>query len=196
MEEASGSTEGPAPATTAQSASSDEADNSESTPGSPTRALTLVADRPNRCCVDGQYQVYSDAKILNDKRFLTRTLTLERQVLMGSLPTMPEIHNLFTRHQLGWTTLSLGRYCEELVREFYASYLATLRSQIDRRVALDKQAPLEHVRVHGIQYISRCLPSDGIYMARMLMPTRPLSSPSLNTGGKLSKMANSCVSHR
>ena len=50
-----------------------------------------------------------------------------------------------------WTTHSLGRYSEELVREFYAFYMATLRSQIDRRVAPAKQAPLEHVRVRGIQ---------------------------------------------
>ena len=38
-----------------------------------------------------------------------------------------------------------------MVREFYASYLATLQSQIDRRAAPAKQTPLEHVRVRGIQ---------------------------------------------
>ena len=58
---------------------------------------------------------------------------------------MPEIHNLFTRHRLEWTARPLGRYIEEMVREFYASYVATLRSQIDRRAALAKQAPLEQV---------------------------------------------------
>ena len=70
---------------------------------------------------------------------------------MGSLPTMPEIHNLFTRHRLEWTVHLLGHYSEELVREFYASYVATLISQIDRWAAPAKQAPLEHVRVRGIQ---------------------------------------------
>ena len=81
MEEASESVEVPAPTTTAQSASSDKADSSESTPGSPTRALTPVVDQPNRWCVYGQYLVYLDAKFLNDKGVMTRTLTLERQVL-------------------------------------------------------------------------------------------------------------------
>ena len=38
-----------------------------------------------------------------------------------------------------------------MVREFYASYVATLRSQIDRRAAPAKQAPLEQVRVLGVQ---------------------------------------------
>ena len=38
-----------------------------------------------------------------------------------------------------------------MVREFYASYVANLRSQIDRRAAPAKQAPLEHVRVQGVQ---------------------------------------------
>ena len=70
---------------------------------------------------------------------------------MGSLPTMPEIHNLFTRHWLEWITRSLGRYSDELVCEFYASYVDTLRSYIDRQATPGKKAPLEHVRVRGIQ---------------------------------------------
>ena len=109
------------------------------------------SDQPNRWCVEGQFQVYSDAKFLTDKGVMTRTLTLERRVLTGSLPSMPEIHNLFTRHRLEWTAHPLGRYSEEVVREFYASYVATLRSQIDRRASPAKQAPLEQVRVRGVQ---------------------------------------------
>ena len=66
-EEASESAEVPAPATAAQSASYDEAASSEATPGSPTHDLTPVVDQPNRWCVDGQYQVYFDAKFLNEK---------------------------------------------------------------------------------------------------------------------------------
>ena len=57
---------------------------------------------------------------------MTWTLTLERRVLMGSLPTMPAIHALFTKHQLEWTALDMSRYSEEFVRVFYASYVATL----------------------------------------------------------------------
>ena len=66
---------------------------------------------------------------------MTWTLKFESWVLTVSLPTMPEIHNLFTIHRLEWTTRSLGRYSEEFVREFYASYVTTLRSHIDRRAA-------------------------------------------------------------
>ena len=51
---------------------------------------------------------------------------------------MPEIHNLFTRHRLEWTARPLGRYSKEMVQEFYAAYVATIRSQIDRRAALAK----------------------------------------------------------
>ena len=61
-EEDSGSAEVPAPAT-AKSSSSDEGNSSEFTPGSTTRAITLVTDQPNRWCVNMEYQVYSDAKI-------------------------------------------------------------------------------------------------------------------------------------
>ena len=70
-EEASGSAEVPAPATAAASASSDEADTSESTSGSPAQVPTPATDQPNRWCVDGQFQVYSDAKFLTDKGVMT-----------------------------------------------------------------------------------------------------------------------------
>ena len=115
MEGAYGSVEVRAPATAAALASSDEADSSESTPGSQVHALTPAINQPNRLCVHGQFQVYSDAKFLNDKGVMTRTLTLERRVLTGSLPTMLEIHNIFTRHRLEWTACPLGCYSEEMV---------------------------------------------------------------------------------
>ena len=55
-----------------------------------------------------------------------------------------------------------------MVREFYASYVATLRSQIDRRAAPAKQAPLEQVQVRGVQVdsslpaIRRFLYAEGV----------------------------------
>ena len=76
---------------------------------------------------------------------------------------MPEIHNLFTRHRLEWTACPLGRYHEEIVREFYASYVATLRSQIDRRAAPAKQDLLEQVRVRVCRLTFPCQPSAGFY---------------------------------
>ena len=114
-QEASDSAEVPAPATAAASASSELVDSSYSTSGSPAQVPTPATDHPNRWCVDGQFQVYSDAKFLTDKGVMTQTLTLERRVLTGSLPMMPEIHNLFTRHRLEWTARPLGRYSEEMV---------------------------------------------------------------------------------
>lgn len=95
--EASGSAKVLAPTTSAQSYSSDEADSSYSTHSSPSRALTLIANQHNQCCVDGQYQMYSDFMFLNGNGFMTRILTLETLVVTGSLPTMLEIHNLFNR---------------------------------------------------------------------------------------------------
>ena len=70
-EEASGSAEVPAPATAAASASSNEADSSNSTSGSPAEVPTLAIDQPNWRCVDGQFQVYSDAKFLTNKGVMT-----------------------------------------------------------------------------------------------------------------------------
>ena len=70
--EASGSAEVHAPATAAALASSDEADSLESTSGSPAQIPTPATDHPNRWCVDGQFQVYSDTKFLIYKGVMTR----------------------------------------------------------------------------------------------------------------------------
>ena len=71
--------------------------------------------------------------MINDKGVMTWTLTVERRVLTGSLHTVVVIYDLLTRHQLEWMAMSVGRYNEELVQEFYASYVATLRGSLDRR---------------------------------------------------------------
>ena len=92
--EVSGFEEASAPATASQSASSDVDDSADSTPAPLAGVPALVANQPNRWCVEGQFQVYLIAKLLNDKGVMTQTLTLERRVFTGSLPTMPNIHAL------------------------------------------------------------------------------------------------------
>ena len=62
---------------------------------------------------------------------------------------MAVIHDLFTHHRLEWMARTLGRYREEMVQEFYASYVMTLRASLDSRINPAKHAPLEHVRVRG-----------------------------------------------
>ena len=96
---------------------------------------------------------------------------------------MPEIHILLTRHRLEWIARPLGRYNEEMVRQFYASYVATLRSQIDRRAAPTKQSPLEQVRVWGVQ-ADISLPAQFLY-GESADATRTPSLPSLTTAGRL-----------
>ena len=44
---------------------------------------------------------------------------------------------------------NVGRYSKEMVREFYATYVATLRSKLDTRANPARFEPLEYVRVHG-----------------------------------------------
>lgn len=97
------------------SALSDEADSVDFTPAPLTDVPAPIADQHNRWYVEGQYHVYRDAKLLNDKVVVTRTLTVERQVLIGSLCTVPDVNALFTRHRLEWIARSVGRYNEEVV---------------------------------------------------------------------------------
>ena len=97
-EEDFGCEEASAPATTSQSALSDEADSAYSTPAPKTGVSISIDDQHNRWCVEGQYEVYTDAKLPNDKGVMTWTLQLEWNVLTGSIPIMLAIHELFTRH--------------------------------------------------------------------------------------------------
>ena len=64
---------------------------------------------------------------------MNRTLTVEERVLIANLHTVYAIHDLFTRHQLEWIARCGGRYIEELVQEFYTSYVATLKASLDRK---------------------------------------------------------------
>uniref|UniRef100_M1DKL7 Integrase core domain containing protein n=1 Tax=Solanum tuberosum TaxID=4113 RepID=M1DKL7_SOLTU len=78
-----------------QAASSDEATSSESVPIPRNENPTPVAGEPNRWCVKGQWQIYRDAKMINDKEKMARIVIEECRVLTESLHTVPDIHRLF-----------------------------------------------------------------------------------------------------
>uniref|UniRef100_M1DPE1 Integrase core domain containing protein n=1 Tax=Solanum tuberosum TaxID=4113 RepID=M1DPE1_SOLTU len=78
-----------------QAASSDEATSSESVPAPRNEDPTQVASKPNRWCVEGQWKIYRDAKMRNNKGKMARLITEECRVLTGSLHTVLDIHHLF-----------------------------------------------------------------------------------------------------
>uniref|UniRef100_M1DKC2 Integrase core domain containing protein n=1 Tax=Solanum tuberosum TaxID=4113 RepID=M1DKC2_SOLTU len=132
-----------------QAASSDEATSSESIPIPRNENPTLVASEPNIWCVEGQWQIYRDAKMINDKEKMARIVTEERRVLTGSLHIVLDIHQYFNLHKCEWMARDPGTYSEEMVREFYASYAATLRGSISKRSKLIGQDPLTSTMVRG-----------------------------------------------
>uniref|UniRef100_M1DSH3 Integrase core domain containing protein n=1 Tax=Solanum tuberosum TaxID=4113 RepID=M1DSH3_SOLTU len=125
-----------------QAASSDEATSSEFVPASRNDDPTPVAGELNRWCVEGQWQIYRDAKMINNKQKMARLITEERRVLTGSLHVVPDIHRLFNLQKCDWMARDPGMYSEEIVREFYASYAATLRGSISKRSKPLAQDPL------------------------------------------------------
>ncbi|KAG5609658.1 hypothetical protein H5410_020939, partial [Solanum commersonii] len=116
-----------------QEASSDEATSSESVPVPRNEDPTPVAGEPNRWCVEGQWQIYRDAKMKNDKEKMARLITEERRILTGSSHTVPDIHWLFNLPKCDWMARDPGTYSEEIVREFYALYAAILLSSISKQ---------------------------------------------------------------
>lgn len=74
-----------------------------------------VRDVANRWLINCQYQIYRDAMIPNDQIVMTRWVKVEQQVLIGRLHTLPEVHNMFTHHGLGWMACSKDSYREEIV---------------------------------------------------------------------------------
>uniref|UniRef100_M1CNU5 Integrase core domain containing protein n=1 Tax=Solanum tuberosum TaxID=4113 RepID=M1CNU5_SOLTU len=80
---------------------------------------------------------------------MARLITEERRVLTGNLHTIPDIHHLFRLHKCKWMARDPKTYSEEIVREFYASYAATLRGSIDKRSKPTAQDPLTSTMVRG-----------------------------------------------
>ncbi|KAK4721403.1 hypothetical protein R3W88_011636 [Solanum pinnatisectum] len=68
-------------------ASSSEGDSAGHIPVPLNTNPALVSEEPNRWCVSGQYQIYRDARMLNEKDRMARLVTEERRVLTGSLHT-------------------------------------------------------------------------------------------------------------
>ncbi|KAG5585933.1 hypothetical protein H5410_046367 [Solanum commersonii] len=87
--------------------------------------------------------------MVNEKQKMARLITEERRVLTGSLHTVPDIHRLFNLHKCDWMARDPGTYSEEIVREFYASYAATLWGSISKRSKPLAQDPLTSTLVRG-----------------------------------------------
>ncbi|KAG5598915.1 hypothetical protein H5410_030285 [Solanum commersonii] len=87
--------------------------------------------------------------MVNDKQKMARLITEEWRVLTGSLHTVPDIHRLFNLHKCEWMAREPGTYSEEIVREFYAFYAATLRGSISKRSKPLAQDPLTSTLVRG-----------------------------------------------
>uniref|UniRef100_M1DX37 Integrase core domain containing protein n=1 Tax=Solanum tuberosum TaxID=4113 RepID=M1DX37_SOLTU len=150
-----------------QAASSDEATSSESVPGPRNQNPTPVAGEPNRWCVEGQWQIYRDSKMINDKEKMALIVTEERRVLTGSLHTVPDIHQLFNLHKCDWMAREPGTYSEEMVWEFYASYAAILRGSISKWSKPIAQDPLSSTtrnadqREAVIPWLAKYIAADG-----------------------------------
>ena len=78
---------------------------------------------------------------------MNQMVTVEQRVLMGSLHTLPTVHDLLTRHRIEWMARSMGSYSEEIMREFYPSYVETLKGTSDRRSNPNKHILLTDVQV-------------------------------------------------
>ncbi|KAG5610278.1 hypothetical protein H5410_021559 [Solanum commersonii] len=85
----------------------------------------------------------------NDKEKMAQLITEERRVLTGSLHTILDIHQLFNLYKCDWMARNPETYSEEIVREFYVSYAATLRGSISKQSKPIAQDPLTSTMVRG-----------------------------------------------
>uniref|UniRef100_M1DXB6 Integrase core domain containing protein n=1 Tax=Solanum tuberosum TaxID=4113 RepID=M1DXB6_SOLTU len=134
---------------TGAASSSTNGSTSETVPAPQNDDSTPVAGQPNRWCVEGQWKIYRDAKMKNDKEKMARLITEERRVLTGSLHTVSDIHRLFNLHKCDWMARDPGTYSEEIVREFYTFYAASLRGSISKQSKPLAEDPLTSTIVRG-----------------------------------------------
>uniref|UniRef100_M1DI46 Integrase core domain containing protein n=1 Tax=Solanum tuberosum TaxID=4113 RepID=M1DI46_SOLTU len=132
-----------------KAASSNEATSSGEVPMPQSYDPDPVAGEPNIWCVEGQWKIYQDAKMLNEKEKMARLITEEHIVLTGTLHTILDIHRLFQLRRCDWMARDPGTYSKEIVWEFYASYAATLRGLIDKWFKPTCQDPITSTMVRG-----------------------------------------------
>ena len=61
----------------------------------------------------------------------------------------PEVHISFNLHKFEWMVRDFDAFSEEIIQEFYVSYVATLRGSLDRWARPTKQDPLTSTLVWG-----------------------------------------------
>lgn len=93
--------------------------------------------------------MYQDVKMLNEKGVMTLLVIVECRVIMGSFPMVPKVNKMFNLHELNLMAQDLDSYTEEIIREFYVSYVASLRGSIDKRARPAKQDRLTYTIVWG-----------------------------------------------
>lgn len=80
---------------------------------------------------------------------MTRLVSKDHNVLIGSLSTIPKVQRLFNFHKCDGMDQDLNSYNEEIVQEFYISTIAILRGSIDERAKSAKKDPLTSMILWG-----------------------------------------------
>ena len=113
-------------------------------------APTTAQDREvQRWCVQGMHAIYDRDAELTKRVLCQRSIMEEPRYRVEELRTLSDIWPIFEQYGLGWMTQPSRRYSSELVREFYASYVASvgLSTPVGQRYIL--QPVLTHVMVRG-----------------------------------------------
>ncbi|KAM3217714.1 putative protein isoform X1 [Capsicum annuum] len=108
------------------------------------RELTNV-----RWLVPGMRSIYQRDMALNEKGHPKRSIFEEPRIRTEDLAAVPEVKATFDRYQLGWMGEAPGRYSPEMVREFFASYAASLSSSTPKGQLVKNQPPMDRVQVRG-----------------------------------------------
>lgn len=69
---------------------------------------------------------------------MTRFVTVERQVLTRSFPIVLEVHRHFNLHEFDRMDIYLDPFREEIIQEFYDSFVNTILGYIVSRSRPDK----------------------------------------------------------
>lgn len=97
----------------------------------------------------------NDARILNYKGVITWFVIVEHQAFMGSVHTVLEVYILFNPYKFHRMAHYSGYCSEEIFKDFYDSYLATLRGYLDKR-----ERPVKI----GSSHLHTSLGIPGLYM--------------------------------
>uniref|UniRef100_M1DAB5 Integrase core domain containing protein n=1 Tax=Solanum tuberosum TaxID=4113 RepID=M1DAB5_SOLTU len=122
---------------------------SQDIPVRPNTDPTPNMEEPNWWCVDGQWKIYRDTRMLNEKEKITQLITEECRALTGSLHTTYDIYAFFQRHRDSRVPIS---HYDKLIQATKTLVIGLIRDEAN--LVAPQREPQVEVILFGVDLVA------------------------------------------